>query len=141
MEGLSLTEIQDGDKRWVLEAHKANFQKERLEIVISGVRVEFFGPDEHLFIKADEGQLNTKTRVLTLRGQVELTFGDLTAKTGTAIYQPTERVVLAPEDLTLETPRIKVQGKGLKVEMANKKLTLAQHRLTEVKAFEWGHSP
>lgn len=138
METLSLTEIQDGDKRWVLEAQKADFQKERLEVKISGVRIEFFGPDEHLFVKADEGLLQTKTRVLTLRGQVEMEFGDLHVKTNIAIYQPAERVLLAPEDLTLETPTLKVQGKGLRVELAEKKLVLAHHRLTEIKGQEWG---
>lgn len=141
METLSLTEIQDGDKRWVLEAQKADFQKERLEVIISGVRIEFFGPDKHLFVKADEGLLQTKTRILTLRGQVEMEFGDLTVKTNIAIYQPAERVLLAPEDLILETPTLKVQGKGLRVELAEKKLALAQHRLTEVKGQKWGFKP
>jgi LPS export ABC transporter protein LptC len=141
METLSLTEIQDGDKRWVLEAQKADFQKERLEIVINGVRVEFFGPDEHLFIRADEGVLQTKTRVLTLRGQVEMEFGDLKATTDLAIYQPGGRVLLAPDNLTLETPRLKVQGKELRVELAAQKLVLAQHHLTEIKGAEWGLKP
>jgi hypothetical protein len=68
-------------------------------------------------------------------------FGDLKATTDLAIYQPGERVLLAPDDLTLETPRLKVQGKGLRVELAEKKLVLAQHRLTEIKGAEWGLKP
>lgn len=141
MEGLSLTEIQDGDRRWVLEAQKADFQKDRLTVVISGVRVEFFGPDEHLYVKAEEGLLQTKTRVLTLRGQVEMEFKDLTVKTSVATYLPAERELLAPEDLILETPRLKVQGKGLRVDLAGRKLFLAQHRLTEMKSLAWGLKP
>lgn len=139
METISLTEIQEGDKRWVLEAQKADFHKDRKEISISGVQVEFFGrPEEHIFVKAQEGLLHTKTRVLTLKGEVELKSGETLIKTSIATYQPGDRVLLAPEDVTLEGPRVRVQGKGLRVELAQKKLFLAQHRLTQMKTEGWG---
>jgi LPS export ABC transporter protein LptC len=134
MEGLALTEIQDGDKRWVLEAQKANFLKERDEIGISGVKVEFFGrPGQRILVKGEEGRLNTKTRILTLEGNVEMESGDLRLKTSIIYYHPADRVLLAPEEVTLEGPTIRVQGKGLRVELAQKKLALAQHRLTQIK--------
>jgi LPS export ABC transporter protein LptC len=138
MQGLSLTEMQEGDRRWVMEAQKADFYKERQEIGITGVRVEFFGPGEHLKVKADEGLFHTQTRVLTLKGQVEMQRGDMLIKTSIAIYQPAGRLLLAPEDVSLEEPGLRVQGKDLKVELAAKKLVLAQHRLTEVKTQGWG---
>jgi LPS export ABC transporter protein LptC len=136
METLSLTEIVEGDKRWVLEAKKADFDKNQLEVSISGVKVEFFGPGEHVKVKADEGQFHTKTRVLTLKGQVEIERGDLQVKTSLATYEPGSRVLLAPEDVVLSEPTLRIQGKGLRVDLAEKKLVLAQHRLTEVKVQE-----
>jgi len=136
MEGLSLTEVQDGDKRWVLEAKQADFDKDHLQVKISGVKVEFFGPGEHVTVKADEGLFHTKTRVLTLKGEVEMERGDLRVKTGLATYEPSSRVLVAPEDVVLSEPMLRVQGKGLRVELAAKKLVLAQHRLTEVKVKE-----
>jgi LPS export ABC transporter protein LptC len=141
MEGLSLTEIQEGDKRWVLDARKADFRKDKDEVAISGIGVEFFGPGEHVKVRADEGVFHTKTRVLTLKGQVEMQRGDLTIQTSQAVYQPNERVLLAPEDVVLIEPNLKVEGKGLKVELAHKRLVLAQHRLTEIKPKEWGRKP
>jgi len=141
MEGLSLTEIHDGDKRWVLEAKKAEFHQEQMTIRITGVRVEFFSPGEHIMVKSDEGLFHTKTRVLTLKGQVEMKRGDLLIQTGVATYMPDERVLLAPEDVVLTEPRLKVEGKGLRVELAEKKLVLAQHRLTEVKVQGGGLKP
>jgi len=137
MEGLSLTEIQEGDKRWVLEARKADFHPEHLTISISGVRVEFFGPNEEVRVKADEGLFHTKTRVLTLKGQVEMQRGDLLIQTPEATYLPAERVLLAPEQVVISEPRLKVEGKGLRVELAAKKLIMAQHHLTEVKVQDW----
>lgn len=134
MEALALTEIQEGDKRWTLEAQNADFLKEQSQIRISGVKVEFYGgPEKVVRVKAQEGLINTKTRVLTLKGDVEMVTGDLRITTSIATYQPVGRLLLAPEEVTLEEPRMKVEGKGLKVELAEKKLVLAQHRLTQIK--------
>jgi LPS export ABC transporter protein LptC len=133
MKGLSLTEIQDGDKRWVLEAKKADFLKNKDEVSISGVKVEFFGPGEHIKVKADEGLFQTKTRFLTLKGQVEMERGDLRIQTNLATYDPATRILEAPEEVLLTEPTLRVQGKGLRVWLAAKKLVLAQHGMTEVK--------
>jgi LPS export ABC transporter protein LptC len=142
MEGLALTEVQDGDKRWVLDAQKANFHPDRNEIGLTGVKVEFFGrPGQHIVVKGQEGLLNTKTRTLTLQGHVEMESGDLQMKTSIIYYYPAERVLVAPEDVTLEGDRIRVQGKDLRVELAQKKMILAQHRLTQLKAQGLGPLP
>ena len=134
METLALTEIQEGDKRWTLEAQNADFLKDQNQIQITGVKVQFYGgPDKMISVKAQEGLINTKTRILTLKGDVEMVSGNLRITTSIATYQPAGRLLLAPEEVTLEEPRMKVQGKGLKVELAEKKLVLAQHRLTQIK--------
>jgi LPS export ABC transporter protein LptC len=138
MEALSLTEIQEGNKRWVLAGQKADFHKDRMEVSIQGVQVDFYRlQGEHLRVKAQEGLLNTKTRVLTLKGQVELESGDTVVKTGLATYLPAERVLVVPDEVILENPRLRVQGKELRVELATRKMTLARHQLTEVKTLAW----
>ena len=142
METLALTEVQDGDKRWTLDAKSADFLKDKMEVRIKGVKVEFFGgPDKVVKVKADEGLINTKTRVLTLKGRVEMTSGDLRISTSVVTYQPKERLLLAPEEVTLEEPRLKVEGKDLQVKLAEKKLVLAQHHLTQIKVPKMEHLP
>ncbi len=133
MEVLSLTEVVDGDKRWVLEAQKADFLKDRDEVSITKVKVEFFGPGEHVKVKADEGLLKTTTRFLTLKGDVEMDRGDLHIKTDLATYDPSRRILEAPADVILTDPSLRVQGRDLRVWLAEKRLVLAQHRLTEIK--------
>ena len=134
METLALTEIQDGDKRWTLDAKSADFLKDKMEVRIKGVKVEFFGgPDKVVKVKAQEGLINTKTRVLTLKGGVEMVSGNLRITTDRVTYQPGGRLLLAPDEVTLEEPRLKIQGKDLQVKLAEKKLILAQHRLTQIK--------
>jgi len=142
MESLSLTEIQEGGKRWVLEGQKADFHKERDEISISPIKVDFFGkPGEQYQVRAQEGLLNTKTRVLILKGQVELESGETLITTSIATYLPAERVIVAPEEVVMENPRIRVEGKGLRVEVPQKKLSLSQHHLTQVKGGTWKPTP
>jgi LPS export ABC transporter protein LptC len=141
MEGLSLTEIHEGNKTWILEAKKADFRPDQTMVNISGVRVEFFGPGEHIRVKADEGLFNTKTRVLTLKGQVEMQSGDLTVQTSVATYLPEERALLVPENVVISKPGLKVEGKGMRVELAAKKLIMAQHRLTEMQMPARGTRP
>jgi lipopolysaccharide export system protein LptC len=134
MESLSLTEVEAGGKRWTLEAQSAEYLKDRDEIRINDIQVEFFGERERaLSLSCQEGLIHTKTRVLTLKGEVVLKDGDLTITTGLVRYLPKERVLIAPEGVVMESPRVKVQGKDLRVELAEKRLTLTHHQSTEVK--------
>jgi len=137
MEGLSLTEIHEGDKTWVLDAKKADFHPDQTTISITGVRVEFFGPGEDIRVKSEAGLFNTKTRVLTLTGQVEMRRGDLLVQTSVATFMPAERALLAPEVVVITEPGLKVEGKGMRVELATKKLVIAQHHLTELQVKNW----
>jgi LPS export ABC transporter protein LptC len=141
MEGLSLTEIQDGDKRWVLSAKKADFQPGESTVKISDVGVEFYGPEEDIRVKADTGVFNTKTRVLTLQGHVKMQRQDLTIETSEATYLPQDRVLVAPEHVVIVEPNLRIEGKGVRVELAAKKLIMAQHQFTEVKIKEWRGKP
>ena len=124
MEGLSLTEIHEGDKTWVLEAKKADFYPDQTTIGITGVRVEFFAPGEDIRVKSETGLFNTKTRVLTLTGKVEMRRGDLLVQTSVATYLPEERALLTPEEVVITEPGLRVEGKGMRVELAVKKLII-----------------
>ena len=124
-----------------LEAKKADFHPDQSTISISGVKVEFFGPGEDLRVRADEGLFHTKTRVLTLKGQVEMQRGDLIIKTSEVTYLPAKRVLVAPDNVVIQEPRLKVEGKELRVDLAAKKLIMAQHHLTEVMVQDWQVKP
>ncbi|MEJ2069907.1 MAG: LPS export ABC transporter periplasmic protein LptC, partial [Syntrophobacterales bacterium] len=68
MESLSLTEIEKGDKRWLLNADKAEYLKDRHEIRIQDIHLEFYGPDQEIiYLRAQEGLMDTKERDLALK--------------------------------------------------------------------------
>jgi LPS export ABC transporter protein LptC len=134
MESLSLTEIEEGGKRWILKAEKAEYLRNRDEIHIKGIYLEFYGPDEEvMYLRSQEGLVNTKGKELELKGNVELERGDLTIRTEKVRYLPKERALVAPEEVVLEGPRAQVAGKGLRIDLTKKRLILKQHRLTKLK--------
>lgn len=134
MESLSLTEIEEGGKRWVLKAEKAEYLRNRDEIHIKGIYLEFYGPgQEVVYLRSQEGLVNTKGKELELKGNVELERGDFTIRTEKVRYLPKERALVAPEEVVLEGPRAHVAGKDLRIDLTKKRLILKQHRLTKLK--------
>lgn len=134
MESLSLTEIEKGGKRWVLDAKKAEYLKNRDEIRIQDLYLEFYGQgQEVIYLRAQEGLVNTKTRGLTLQGKVEIEKGDTIIRTELVRYLPQERALVAPKEVVLEGPRARVMGKDLVIDLTKKRLLLNQHQSTELK--------
>jgi len=135
---LSLNEVQEGTKKWTLMAQWAEFRRERDEIMMRDVKVDFFEkPGQRLHLRSDTGLVHTKTRVLEFKGRVVFEIDDMTIKTETATYNPGERVVVAPGEVTIEGPKLLVEGKGVKVFLAEKRLVFSEHRSTTLKVAEW----
>jgi LPS export ABC transporter protein LptC len=134
MESFSLTDIDKEGKRWKLSAAKAEYLKQRDEVSIRDISLEFYGPDQEIvYLQAEAGLVNTKRRELALKGEVRLERGDLTIRTQEVRYLPGERALVAPEEVILEGPRVQVSGKDLYIDLKNKRLILRQHRLTTLK--------
>lgn len=135
MESLSLTEIEQGGKRWKLAAAQAEYLTHRDEIRIRDIYLEFYGSSnkEVVYLWAEEGLVNTKSRDVAVKGAVKLARGDLTIRTEQARYLPKERALVASEEVVLEGPRVQVSGKDLYLDLVKKRLVLKQHRLTKLK--------
>ena len=133
MESLSLTEIEQGDKRWLLNASKAEYLRERHEIRIEDIELEFYGPDQEvIYVRAEQGLVNTKARDLALKGEVTLKQGDFTIRAPEVRYVAKDRALVAPEEIVLEGPRTEISGKGLYIDLAQKRLVLKEHRQTKL---------
>jgi LPS export ABC transporter protein LptC len=134
MENFSLTDIDKGGKRWKLSAARAEYLKNRDEISIRDISLEFYAPEQEIiYLQAREGLVNPKRRELALRGEVRLARGDLTIRTPEVRYLPSERALVAPEEVILDGPKVQVAGKDLYIDLKNQKLILKQHRLTTLK--------
>ena len=137
METLSLTEI--SGRRQALGAGRRNTRiliKIRMQVKISGVKVDFFGPGEHVKVKADEGLFHTKTRVLTLKGNVEMDAGRAADQDQPGHLRTRQPGADGPGRRAPDRTDPEGPGQGPAGGLAEKKLVLAQHRLTEVKVQE-----
>jgi LPS export ABC transporter protein LptC len=134
MENFSLTDMDKEGKRWKLSAARAEYLKNRDEISIRDISLEFYGPDQEIiYLQAQEGLVNPKRRELALKGEVRLERGEITIRTPEVRYLPGERALVAPEEVVLEGPRFQVAGKDLYIDLKNKKLIMRQHELTTLK--------
>ena len=134
MESLSLTEIEEGGQRWKLKAAQAEYLKNRDEIRIRDIYLEFYGADQQtIYLWGKTGLVNTKTRNLTIKGDVKLQRGNLTIYTPEVQYFPKERALVAPEEVILVSPQAQVSGKDLHIDLTQKSLVLKQHELTKIK--------
>ncbi len=133
MKGLSLTEVQDGVKRWVLEANTADYRQEEHLIHLTGIYLEFYGDNDRVVsLSCQNGLVDTKTRSLMLKDHVEVSEGDHKITTDLVRYQSQQRLLEAPHEVVLETPRLRVEGRNLTIYLSSRRLVLNQHRLTEV---------
>jgi len=134
MESLALTEIQKGTKHWFLEAEKAEYLKEREEIHLQGIKMDFFEASGAITrVRCPQGVVYTKSRRVRLQGLVEVARGDLRVAATEAEYDPGERLLLIPGEVVLEGPTVRIEGRKLTVDLAKRRLTLGEHRRTEVK--------
>lgn len=134
MQEIRLTEIQDGDKKWVLKADNADYLRDKDRIHLSAVWVEIYGlQGGTLIITGDAGFIGVKTRDLTLVGNVQAKSADYTFNSTEVHYNPQTRLLFAPGPVRLAGPRIVVEGKDMTVDLKTNKLNLAQHLKTRLR--------
>ncbi len=134
MKEVRLTEIQDGDKKWVLKADNADYVRDKDRIVLSRVWVEIYGLEGGtLLITGDTGFIGIKSRDLTLTGNVQAKGPNYTFSSDEVHYNPQTRILTAPGPVRLESPRVFVEGKNMTVDLKTQKLDLAQHCKTKLR--------
>jgi len=134
MREIRLTEVQAGEKKWVLKADNADYIKDKERIHLSRVWVEIYGQDgSSITITGDTGLIGIKTRDLTLQGNVQAKSADYTFTGEEVHYDPQTRTLTAPGPVKLEGSRIVVEGRDLQVDLKQNKLNLAQHTKTRMR--------
>jgi LPS export ABC transporter protein LptC len=134
MREIRLTEIQGGDKKWVLQADNADYIKDKDRILLSRVEVEIYGQDgSTMTITADAGLIGIKSRDLTLKGNVQAKSADYTFTGEEVHYDPHTRTLTAPGPVKLAGARLVVEGRDLTVDLKQNRLNLAQHTKTRLR--------
>lgn len=131
MDEIRFTEIQEGEKKWELVAQRADYLKDQEIIRLTRVQVDILARDgQNIKLQGDQADIHIKSRQLTVTGNVRAQVDDYVAVTSQVIYHPKERQLVAPEDVTLEGPRLAITGRHLTVDLLNKKMLLQKHTQT-----------
>jgi len=134
MQEILLTEIQEGDKKWVLKAARADYVRDKDRIVLTRVWVEIYGLEGGtMTITGDTGFIGMKSRDLTLSGNVQAKGPNYTFVSDEVHYNPQTRILSAPGPVRLESPRVSVEGSNMTVDLKTHKLDLAQHSKTKLR--------
>jgi LPS export ABC transporter protein LptC len=88
------TATKKGDKQWFLEADSAQFFSEENMARLTDISVTFYlKDDQNIFLRANKGQLNTKTNDMTISGNVVVTMPQYILKTENLNYHHQSHIV------------------------------------------------
>lgn len=116
IEALTLHESSSGRRLYTLEAQEGYVYDPVQRVDVSGLRVLFY--DEvggvNSTLVADEGSIYSKNEDLVARGHVIVRTSDSTMLTTDSLAWSNERrLVRTDADLVIETPKGRIEGKGL----------------------------
>ena len=88
------TATKNGDKQWFLEADSASFFADKNMARLTDISVTFYlKNDQNVYLRANNGQLNTKTNDMTISGNVVVTMPQYTLKTESLNYHHHSHII------------------------------------------------
>jgi LPS export ABC transporter protein LptC len=116
IDAFTLHESSSGKRLYTLEAQKAYVYDPAQRVDVSGLRVLFY--DEvggiNSTLVADEGSIYSQNEDLVARGHVVVRTSDSTMlETDSLAWSNQHRLVRTDAELVIETPKGRIEGKGL----------------------------
>jgi LPS export ABC transporter protein LptC len=116
IDGFTLHESSSGKRLYTLEAQKAYVYDPAQRVDVTGLRVLFYDDVGGInsTLVADEGSIYSKNEDLVARGHVIVRTSDSTMlATDSLSWSNLGRLVRTDADLVIETPKGRIEGKGL----------------------------
>ncbi|MCX6841849.1 MAG: LPS export ABC transporter periplasmic protein LptC [candidate division WOR-3 bacterium] len=116
IDGFTLHESSSGKRLYTLEAQEAYVYDPVQRVDVTGLRVLFYDDAGgiHSTLVADEGSIYSKNEDLVARGHVIVRTSDSTMLTTDSLSWSNQgRLVRTDADLVIETPKGRIEGKGL----------------------------
>ena len=116
IDAFTLHESSSGKRLYTLEAQKAYVYDPAQRVDVSGLRVLFYDEVGGITstLVADEGSIYSRNEDLVARGHVIVRTSDSTLlETDSLAWSNQRRLVRTDADLVIETPKGRIEGKGL----------------------------
>ena len=130
--------MQDGKKVWEIVAHQARYFADKNEIIIEAPEVSLYLDDgEAIALRCQEGTIHLDgnsqdLRHIELRGDVEITMGDIAFTTEEAIYDRHKNTISSSGLIYIVGRGFTVEGRGYTVAIDTKQLILQAEVQTTV---------
>ena len=134
LERVHYQETHEGIKEWEVEAASAVYYKEDQMVLLEKVKATFFGKDGGNYILlAEKGRFNIKNKIIEGFGGVQLKASDgYLLHTQTVKYESSQREIRTTDAVFLEGPDIRIEGKGLVVEVERQRLKILREVQTTI---------
>ena len=122
LEKILFVEDKDGQKTWELEAKSIQQYQDQNIMLVEEVKVTFFTKEGRSFvISGNQGKVYQDSKNMELLGDVVLTSSDgYRLKTHSISYHHLEKTVTTSDPVEIEGEQIRVEGKGMWVDMEGK---------------------
>jgi len=122
LEKIRFVEDKEGQKTWELEAKSIQQYQDQNIMLVEEVKVTFFTKEGRSFvISGNQGKVYQDSKNMELVGDVVLTSSDgYRLKTHSISYHHLERTVTTSDPVEIEGEQIRVEGKGMWVDMEGK---------------------
>lgn len=120
LDNLHYTETQDGRKRWVLVADRAEYLRSSNLVRLAPVQLTFYdaGAFGDLTLTADHGELQEDTRQVDIWGDVVVVgAGGERLQTQSLRYLEQQRLLSTTEPIHYQATRLELTGVGLSIDL------------------------
>ncbi|MFH1148146.1 MAG: LPS export ABC transporter periplasmic protein LptC [Pseudomonadota bacterium] len=129
MENIRYTSHLNGKDQWILNAHTARYFREDGKVYLDDIKAELpTDSGKKLNIAGDHAACDPTSGNMRIWGEVSAVSSDEEYFYTTAIsYDDGSRVLSTDEDVTLITPRLELEGKGLTYDLATGKMAVIKN--------------
>lgn len=116
---------EDNIKEWELKAESARYFEDRELLFFEEVEVTMYSDDKIYHLKGNEGRLNTKTRDIEIKGQVEVVMPDSTElRTETLNYDHQKKLMTSKNKVSIRRGKVIIDGVGVVINLNEQKLLI-----------------
>ncbi len=116
---------EDNIKEWELNAESARYFEDRELLSLEEVEVTMYSDDKTYHMTGNVGHLNTKTRDIEIKGQVEVVMPDSTElRTETLNYDHQKKLMTSKDKVSIRREKVTIDGVGVVINLNKQKLLI-----------------
>ena len=120
------TATRDGKKEWSLEADSANYMEAENKVDLKNLSVVYFLEDNReVYLKADQGILQTDTNDIEFSGNVVIRNEDYQLRTKRLSYEHERRLIFTKDPVQISGEDVQLSAKSLEYDLNLNKIILA----------------